>query len=162
MLGQCLVEKLRRATPSVIFITGVLAFPALGGCTDIRDYDGTWHGSIVQNQYLRKGFDSSSEVTLHVTKIDRGSLVGYFTLEPGSDSTSGFQDATLIPVEQANNDSIGDLHFDGDPIATYLFFASPVDTTEASAMVIISAHSGKKMEMRLLRHDLYGIFRLTR
>lgn len=162
MKGQCLVEKLRWVKLPAVLVACLFGSALLVSCTDIRDYDGTWHGTIVKNQYLRLGFDSSSEVTLQVTAIDSGSLEGYFTLLPGSDSTSGFQDATLIPVEQASNDSIGDLQFDGDPIATYLFFAAPVDTSEASAMVIISAHAGDKMEMRLLRYDLYGVFRLTR
>ena len=131
-------------------------------CTDIREYVGVWTGNIVSNEYLRHNLDSSTQVTLTIDRIDRGSLEGRISLTPSQTITSGFTDATLIPVSDARNDVLGDLSFDGDPIATYLFFAAPDDPDEEHAMVLISAHSGERMEMRLLRHDLYGVFRLRR
>ena len=161
MLGQSfrtfLIDGTRRWTTLGVLMATLLAT----GCTDLRDYTGTWRGNIVRNSYLRQGFDSDTSVVLTVDSIDRSTLIGHLTLSPSQDSTSGF-DATLIPVVQAENDALGDMDFDGDPLSTYIFFIAPVDTSEASALVVLSAHSGDRMEMRILRHDLYGVFKLKR
>jgi hypothetical protein len=145
-------------------VTLVLLAAALlgGGCTDLRDYTGVWSGNIVRTQYLRHGFDSDTTAVLTIDSIDRSTLTGRLTVTPAQANTSGFQDATLLPVVEAENDALGDMDFDGDPLSTYIFFVSPVDTNEASALVILSAHAGDRMEMRILRHDLYGVFKLRK
>jgi hypothetical protein len=134
----------------------------VGGCTDLQDYTGVWSGNILRTEYLRHGFDSDTTAVLTIDAIDRSTLTGRLTLTPAQAHTSGFLDATLHPVAEAENDALGDMEFDGDPLATYIFFVSPVDTSEASALVILSAHSGDRMEMRILRHDLYGVFKLRK
>jgi hypothetical protein len=161
MLGQSLQTFLSTRLTCRVF-AGVLVTTLLTvGCTDVRDYTGIWRGNIVRSEYLRHGFDSDTSVELTVVSIDRSTMTGHLRLTPSQDSTSGF-DATLIPVVEAENDALGDMDFDGDPLATYIFFVSPVDTSEASALVILSAHSGDRMEMRILRHDLYGVFKLKK
>ena len=132
------------------------------GCNDLRDYAGTWKGAIVINPYLRQGFESDTRLTLVVTKIDRSTLVGSLTVGPSQTITSGFTDAPLFPVERASNDVIGDLSFEGQPLATYLFWVAPDDPAEGHALVMISAHPKERMQVRILRHDLYGVFRLAR
>jgi hypothetical protein len=144
-----------------IYVGMVLAALLPSGCTDLRDYTGTWQGNIVRSSYLRQGFDSDTSAVLTIESIDRSTLIGHLELTPVQDSTSGF-DATLIPVVEAENDALGDMSFDGDPLSTYLFFVAPVDTAEASALVILSAHAGDRIEMRILRHDLYGVFKLSK
>ncbi len=169
MLGQSLQtfldNKLRRrifprAVIPALLSTTILALSAVG-CTDLRDYTGVWRGNIVRSNYLRHGFDSDTSAVLTVTSIDRSTMAGHLKLTPIQDATSGF-DATLIPVLEAENDALGDMDFDGDPLSTYIFFVPAVDTAEASALVILSAHSGDRMEMRILRHDLYGVFKLKK
>ncbi len=150
-------ETARRRISFGILLTTLLS----ASCTDLRDYTGTWRGNIVRSSYLRHGFDSETSAVLTVVSIDRSTLTGHLQLTPSQDSTSGF-DATLIPVMEAENDALGDMSFDGDPLATYIFFVAPVDTNEASALVILSAHSRDRMEMRILRHDLYGVFNLSK
>lgn len=161
MLGQSFRTFLNDGTRRWTTLGVLMATLLAAGCTDLRDYTGTWRGNIVRNSYLRHGFDSDTSVVLTVDSIDRSTLIGHLTLSPSQDSTSGF-DATLIPVVQAENDALGDMDFDGDPLSTYIFFIAPVDTSEASALVVLSAHSGDRMEMRILRHDLYGVFKLKR
>lgn len=148
-----------RSTPRILALT-LLLFPA--GCTDLREYDGTWTGSIVTNPYLRQGFTSDTKLTLVVEKIDRGSLSGRLTVSPSQPATSGFTDAPLISLEHASNDVIGDISFEGEPLATYLFWVAPDNPAEGHALVMISAHPKHRMQLRVLRHDLYGVFRLTR
>jgi hypothetical protein len=108
------------------------------------------------------GFDGNTEITVVIDRIDKSTLEGRITLGPGQAATAGFTDATLVPVEAARNDVLGDLSFDGDPLSTYLFFIAPDDPAEQHAMVLISAHPGDRLEIRVLRNDLYGIFKLSR
>ena len=152
--------RTRRLVPPVLL--GWLAVVGWLGCTDIRDYEGTWTGPIVTNPTLREGFEPSTTATLVVTRIDRSELEGWVTLGPAQDITAGFTDATLIPVSRAGSDVLGDLSFDGDPIATYLFYLEPDDPAEEHATVLISAHPGKHIEMRIFRRDLYGVFRMSK
>lgn len=161
MLGQSLQTFLQAGYKRPILFLWALTL-LTPGCTDLRDYTGTWKGNIVRSEYLRHGFDSDTSAVLTIDAIDRSTLEGRLTITPAQAATSGFQDALLHPVEGAENDALGDMDFDGDPLATYLFFVSPVDTSEASALVILSAHSGDSMEMRILRHDLYGVFKLKK
>ncbi|MDY0002775.1 MAG: hypothetical protein RBU30_15870 [Polyangia bacterium] len=135
---------------------------ALCGCTDLRDYDGAWTGGIVINPYLRLGFESDTRLTLAVDRIDRGSLSGRMTLGPPQAATAGFTDVPLVPIEQSTNDVLGDLTFEGEPLATYLFWAMPDDPSEGHALVIVSAHPKRTLQVRILRRDLYGVFRLNR
>ena len=159
MLGQRLQTIRREAVGSTL----LLLLTGLVGCTDVRDYTGTWQGSIVTNQYLRRGLKSGTQAQLVIEHIDRSTLTGFFTLIPSSgSSTAGFTDATLIPDVEAGNDVLGDLEFDGDPLSTYIFYARPDDPGEDHAMLILSAHSGDELQLRILRHDLYGYFRLRR
>jgi len=161
MLGQSFRTFLTDGTMRRVTL-GILAATLLAsGCTDVRDYSGTWRGNIIRSEYLRHGFDSDTSVVLTIDKIDRSTLIGHLTLTPSQDSTAGF-DATLIPVVEAENDALGNMDFDGDPLSTYIFFVTPVDTSEASALVILSAHYGDRMELRILRHDLYGVFKLRK
>lgn len=161
MLGQSLQTFLYVGWKRPVLLLWALPLLA-AGCTDLRDYTGTWEGNIVRSEYLRTGFNSDTSAVLTIDAIDRSTLQGRLTVTPDQAATSGFQDAVLVPVEGAENDALGSMDFDGDPLATYLFFVSPVDTSEASALVILSAHSGDRMEMRILRHDLYGVFKLTK
>jgi len=147
-------------TATLILVSTLLASNA--GCTDIRDYEGTWTGGIVTNPTLRDGFDANTLITLEISRIDRSDMDGRVTLGPAQDVTAGFTDATLIPVSRAGSDVLGDLTFDGDPIATYLFHLAPDDPDEEHATVLISAHPNHRLEVRIFRHDLYGVFRLRR
>lgn len=161
MLGQSFQTFLGDRTRRRVSLGILVATLLVAGCTDLRDYTGTWRGNIVRSEYLRHGFDSDTSVVLTVESIDRSTMTGHLRLTPSQDSTSGF-DATLIPVVEAENDALGDMDFDGDPLSTYIFFVPAADTSEASALVILSAHSGDRMEMRILRHDLYGVFKLRK
>ncbi len=165
MPGQCSQahqpEPVPRRPGVTLLPLVVMLMSLVTGCTDLRDYTGVWRGNIVRNQYLRNGFDSDTSVELTITSINRSSLVGHLRLSPAQQSTSGF-DATLIPVVEANNDALGELDFDGDPLSTYIFFVPAVDTAEASALVILSTHFGDRIELRVLRHDLYGVFKLKK
>lgn len=143
----------------LLLIIGVALSPS---CTDIRDYEGTWTGDIEPNPSLREGLSGSTSMTLTISQIDRGALVGRISVGPPQVATAGFTDATLIPMSAAHADALGDLQFEGDPIATYLFSIAPDDPAEEHATVVISAHPDKRVEVRLLRYDLYGVFRLRK
>ncbi len=153
---------MHRSRPLVALLVLLPGLLPVTACTDIRDYEGTWTGSIVTNSTLREGFSANTEITLQIDEIDRSDLVGTLTVGPSQEATAGFTDATLIPMSRAGNDVLGDLSFDGDPIATYLFHVAPDDPTEEHATVLISAHPDQRMEVRIFRYDLYGVFRMRR
>jgi hypothetical protein len=94
--------------------------------------------------------------------MDRTSIAGRLTIPASAGGRAGFTDAELQPIEAARNDVFGELTFAGDPLATYLYFIAPDDPAEDHALVLVSAHSGERLELRVMRHDLYGIFRLKR
>lgn len=162
MPGQCLrKETLPGALWPHLLLT-ILLLGALPGCTDIRDYTGTWSGQIEQQVDLRQGLDEDTTITLTISQMDRSSLTGRVTITPGSGQVGAFTDAELVPVDKARNDVLGGLSFDGDPIGTYLAFIAPDDPAEDHALVLISAHTDKRLEVRVIRHDLYGVFKLSR
>lgn len=144
------------------WLFALAALLILAGCTDIRDYEGTWTGSIVTNPHQRKGFEAHTVITLEVDKIDRSRLVGRLTVAPSQSATEGFTAAPLVVVDRADNDALGDMSFDGDPLATYLFWLTPDDPLEEHALAIVSVHPKRHIQVRILRHDLYGVFRLER
>lgn len=155
--------KQRRGAPRGIVVLILLSSGALSpSCTDIRDYKGTWTGHIEPNPSLREGLSGSTSMTLVISRIDRGALEGRITIAPSQADTAGFTDATLIPMTASRADALGDIQFDGDPIATYLFSIAPDDPEEEHATLVISAHPDKRIQVRLIRYDLYGLFRLRR
>jgi hypothetical protein len=132
------------------------------GCTDVRDYAGTWTGTVVGSSHLRRGFDSGTPISVTITRMDKTAIAGRLTIPASGAGMAAFTDAELQPIEAARNDVLGELSFDGDPLATYLYFVAPDDPAEDHALVLVSAHAGQRLELRVMRHDLYGLFRLSR
>ena len=150
-----------RGGPGILLAVG-LGLLAATGCADVRDYKGTWTGTVVSSTHLRRGFDSGTPLTITLTRIDKTSIEGRVTIPASAAGLAAFTDAELQPLEAARNDVLGELTFAGDPLATYLYFIAPDDPAEEHALVLVSAHAGERLELRVLRHDLYGIFRLSR
>jgi hypothetical protein len=150
-----------RSSRAVLVALALLG-AAAPGCTDVRGYTGTWTGDIVSSAHLRRGFDPTTRLTLTITHLDKTSLEGRLTIPPSTGGTAAFTDVARVPLETTRNDVLGDLRYDGDPLATTFHFIEPDDPADDHALVLVSAYAGDRVEVRVLRHDLYGVFRLSR
>ena len=130
------------------------------GCTDLRDFEGTWSGPRVgADPVLNVGFDDSAQATLIIETVDLDGLRGRLT-------TSGdeLSDAEIRPLPSAEADVLGDMSFTGSPARIFLAFADATDGGGA-VLVLVALFEDDRVEVRLLRGGptpLYGIFSLDR
>jgi hypothetical protein len=147
------MQDLARVLCATIVIAGV-------GCTDVRDFEGTWTGNRVgEAPELRVGFSDTTSATLRIERADLSSLKAHLTM--GDDV---FQDALIQPIPGSEADVLGTMTFDGSPARVYTAFAPTADGG-GDALVMVSLHQGKRVEVRVLRggsKPLYGIFALER
>jgi hypothetical protein len=146
----------------MVRLTGLLVAAAtVTGCTDIRDFGGTWSGPRVgDDPVLRAGFAEDAEATLVIDQIDLGSLRGSLT-------TSGdeFSGALIQELPAAEADDLSALTFtSGQPARIYVTLVD-ADDGGGDAVAFVSLHREDRVELRLIRGGdapLYGIFFLER
>lgn len=131
------------------------------GCTDIRDFEGSWSGPRVGDApVLRAGFAESATATLEIAEVDLNRLRGALT-------TSGdeFAAAMIQELPAAEADSLADLTFgSGQPARIYVTLVAASDGG-GDATAFISLHREDRIELRLVRggpSPLYGVFFLER
>lgn len=144
--------------PNLAFV--LCATLAVAGCTDVRDFEGSWSGERVgEAAEIRVGFAASTSATLEIERADLSSLLAHFTT--GDDV---FQSALIQPIPGSEADVLGSMTFDGAPVRVYTAFATTSDNG-GDALVMVSLHPGERVELRVLRGGstpLYGIFALER
>ena len=134
---------------------------AVIGCTDIRDFEGSWSGPRVGDApVLRTGFAESTSATLVIDEVDLNRLRGTLT-------TSG-DEIAAAPIQElpsAEADALADLTYEsGQPARIYVTLVSASDGG-GDATAFISLHREDRVELRLLRggqQPLYGVFFLER
>lgn len=130
------------------------------GCTDLRDYSGSWQGEVLADSAVRVGFEEGTMVApLRLTLVTLQEAEGELTTSDGR-----FTDATLHPLGRAASDALASISFDGDPLRTYLLYAEATGSdSPTSAVVILSLFESERIELRIADRDqLYGIFPLHR
>jgi hypothetical protein len=156
-----------RLTRAKVAILAGSIMTLLFGCTNLKDYQGEWTGSIHADEAVRAGFSEHTEMTLNIEHANTRALVGTVTTcvrDPQSQECQPgrFQDSELIPLQKAQNDDLKSLTYGGEPYAVYVMTLQPVDPQQPEVLALVSLHASARVEVRLLRgQQLYGVFRLA-
>jgi hypothetical protein len=125
------------------------------GCTDVRDFRGTWQGDRVgEAAVLRVG--AGDAATLVIDSIDAHGLVARLAVPGLVDETQ------LDSLPGAEADALANMTFAGSPLRVYLAFAAIPDGG-GDALVLIALYDDQRVEVRMLRSGtipLYAIFAL--
>jgi len=138
--------------------TFALALCTLLGCSDVREFRGTWEGARVGvDPVLRVGIASDAHATLSIDQIDTHGFKGTLTVD-------GLVQNTFVEsVPAAEADVLAGMTWSGSPLRVYMgFFAVPDGRGDALAMIAL--YDGRRVELRVLRGGampLYGIFALS-
>ena len=129
---------------------------ALVACSDIREFEGTWHGARVgDNPVLYTGLMPSTECDLEITGIDAHGLRGTLTI------AGLVEGAPIVSAEGAEADALSSMTFAGSPLRVYIAFA---DAPDGPLTVLVALYDKRRVEVRVLRggaNPVYGIFALT-
>ncbi len=130
---------------------------AMAGCSDLRDYRGTWRGERVgDDPVLLVGPLGNDVAELTIESLDRYGLQGRLVID-------GVVDSAIASLPGAEADVLAGMTFDGSPLRVYLGFA---DLNEGDdALAVISLHEDDRVDLRMLRggaSPLYAIFALGR
>lgn len=156
------MRPVRSATPLVGPVALVAAVALAGGCTDLRDFRGTWRGARVgSDPALSVGALGDNTAELTISTLDRHGLDGHLRVlgQPGA----GTFDTPLVSLAGAEADVLAGMTFEGAPLRVYLAFVPP--SAGESALAVVSLYDDSRVELRLLRGGalpLYGIFPLRR
>ncbi len=104
------------------------ALVAVGACSDVRDFRGTWSGG---------------SATLAIDQIDSYALSGTLALPGGLE-------APLRMSTSLEGDALSTMTFAGKPLRVYLAYFDPGDGC-GEALAVISLHEGRRIELRVLR-----------
>jgi hypothetical protein len=145
-------------TPSGRLLALVALLSGLGGCVDLRDFDGTWRGARIGDAApLRQGFAGDASATLVIEHADLQTLRARLTI-----TGDVLSDALIQPLAGAEADVLSGIRFDGSPVRVYLAFA-PASDGGGDPLVVVALYDDQRIEVRVLRGGtapLYGIFAL--
>jgi hypothetical protein len=136
-----------------------LAFAALllaAGCEDIRQFQGTWTGTVAADPTLRQGFAADAPLRATIVAVSRTTLQMTVVLPDNPDPTA------FEPIRRAAADALGDLRLEGEPLRTFLgYLRSP---GAEPLLTVVSLFSEERVDVRLIRgpDDVYGLFALKR
>lgn len=131
----------------------------LPGCSDLREFRGTWRGARVGDAAVLKVGIAPGTVTgaLVIDSIDGHGLEARLAID-------GFLPETVIKsLPGAEADVLAGLTFTGAPLRVYLAFAAMPDGG-GDALVVVALYDDRRIEVRLLRggtRPLYDIFALA-
>ncbi len=135
----------------------VLAALLAGGCTDLRDFRGSWQGERVgEAPVLSVGALGDDVARLSISSLDRHGLHGHLIID-------GAVDSAIDSLPGAEADVLAGITFDGAPLRVYLGFADLIEGEDA--MAVISLYEDDRVDLRMLRGGaapLYAIFTLGR
>jgi hypothetical protein len=130
----------------------------LGGCSDLRDFRGTWQGPRVGDApALRVGVAAQTNASLTIDGIDTHGLRGTLTVDGLLDN------ASFVSLAGAEADVLAGMSFGGSPLRVYLTFV-PVPDSAGEALALIALYNDHRIEVRILRGGqtpIYAIFALA-
>jgi hypothetical protein len=136
---------------------GWLLLALAAGCSDLRDFRGSWRGERIGTApSLLVGNLGDGVAELSISALDRHGLHGHLTI-------AGISDSALDSMPGAEADVLAGMTFDGSPLRVYLGFAAT--QTGEDALAVVSLYSDSRVELRVLRggpSPIYGIFALRR
>jgi hypothetical protein len=134
-----------------------LASSLLAGCNDLRDFRGTWQGSLMSNEaVLRQGMADNAVANLEIIALDRHGLRARLDI-------GGVAYGEIVSVPGAEADVLATMTFNNAPLRVYLCFA-PMQSGDA-AVVLISLFDDSRIELRVIRGgspatSIYAVFGL--
>jgi hypothetical protein len=137
-----------------------LVLLSLVGCSDLREFRGTWGGRLNQNAVVLAGIPSAAAAATATLAID---VVNSHELAARLTIPDLFSDTPIATMSQAEADVLSDITFAGAPLKVYLAFAPAADGG-GDALVVVALYDDRRVEVRLLRggtRPLYGIFSLS-
>ena len=145
---RCYRHRVRWATVALLLLVG---------CSDLRDFHGTWSGPRVGDAApLKAGVPASSSAVLSIDDITVHGLTGRFSV------ADFLPEAPIASLPGAEADVLSGITFSGAPLRVYLAFA-PVPDQHGEALVVVALYDDHRVEARLLRGGdapLYGIYAL--
>jgi hypothetical protein len=127
------------------------------GCTDLREFRGTWDGHRVGDAPALHTGISGTTSQLIIDHIDGHSFAARLAVD-------GLFPATPISsIPGAEADVLSDITFTGDPLKVYLSFV-PVPDAHGDGLLVIALFDDRRIEVRLIRgggFPLYGIWSMT-
>jgi hypothetical protein len=143
---RCYRDIVRWATVALLLLVG---------CSDLRDFHGTWSGPRVGDaKALRVGVQDGNAM-LAIDAIDAHSLTARLTVDGLLPETA------IASLDGAEADVLAGITFSGAPLRVFLAF-TPVPGG-GDALVVIALYDDRRIEVRLLRGGaapLYGIYAL--
>ena len=136
-------------------LVAIAAF-LLGGCEDIRRFEGVWVGPVSADPAHQQGFGGSAFLRATVGPVSRTAIDLSIEL-PQAGTSVRFE-----PIRHASDDVLGDLRLDGEPLRTFLGFLRPADGS--SYLAVVSLFAEDRIDVRLIRgpDEAYGVFSLRR
>ena len=137
----------------------VLVMLLAPGCSDLREFRGTWRGERVGDaEVLRLGIAPGRvTATLAIDSIDGHGLAARLAID-------GFLPETVIKsLPGAEADVLAGMTFSGAPLRVYLAFA-PMADAGGEALAVVALYDDRRVEVRLLRggtKPLYDIFAMA-
>ena len=129
----------------------------LVGCSDVRDFRGTWRGpSVGSAAVLRVNISPGASATLAISQIDTYGMQGTLTVD------GLVQDAPLTSLDSAEADVLSTMSWSGSPLHNYVGFVTIPDG-KGDALALVALYDDHRVEVRVLRggpSPLYGIFAL--
>lgn len=141
----------------------VLALLALAGCDDLKDFRGTFEGTIVQGNFVRSCFAPETRATLrfnpNLAVMPPEDAAGSV---PNTLSTSDltFQDTPLESIRSLPYDHLSALDFPGPQrLKNYLLLARPSAGPLAGhdALVVVSLLASDGIELRIIARTQDGV-----
>ena len=127
------------------------------GCTDLREFRGTWAGPRIGNAAALHTGVLGTTAQLIIDHIDGHS----FAARLGVDGLFPPTPISSIPGVEA--DALSDLTFTGDPLKVYLSFVTVPDN-HGDGLLVIALFDDHRIEVRLIRgggFPLYGIWSMS-
>lgn len=157
---KSLYRLYRDSLPLTFFLSIFLGSFGVAGCTDVRNFAGTWSGQILADSQIREGFASEATIDpLFLSQVDLQGIEANLTTNDGQ-----FQNTQLTSVHKFAYDSMASLTFDRAPLRSYLLFAPLTSQPNGwPASVLVSLFGDDHIEVRIFRgNDIFGVFNLHR
>jgi hypothetical protein len=140
----------------VPLVGATLVLLTLVGCSDLREFRGTWRGPLVGDPALMVN-PPSGPASLSIEVVDSHQLRARLAIAGLLPETV----VTSLPAAEA--DVLADITFGGSPLRVYLAFTAVPDGG-GDALLVIALYDDRRVEVRVLRggtRPLYGIFALA-